>query len=249
MARTPRAVSQNSNDSSRSLAVQEHYNDFFVYIVFSDDSMATPSSAQNTGIPLHEYRRDVPPGWGPNLQDDPLKTFFDRLKMWYRLYDGPDETVGPLVAGRLVGKAQKLALQLRLPRPDGAMDTGSDALVRLPVDEVRDPANPQVILQHHIPSGIQALCDKLRETFGPFGHTDQEMASKSLEALFELKRGRLSLQEYAVEFDLRMEEAHERAGLEMNEVALFYFFFKNSSLPNRFIMETFGGTRRPEAWP
>ena len=245
MARTPRAVSLNSNDSSRSWTIQERYNDFFVHFVFSDDSMATSSSAPHTGIPLHEYRRDVPPGWGPNLQDYPLKTFFDRLKMWYRLYDGPDETVGPLVAGRLVGKAQKLALQLRLPRPDGAMDTGSDALVRLPVDEVRDPANPQVILQHHIPSGIQALCDKLRETFG---HTDQEMASKSLEALFELKRGRLSLQEYAVEFDLRMEEAHERAGLEMNEVALFYFFFKNSGLPQRFIedvkLQVHGDLRR-----
>ena len=124
-------------------------------------------------------------------------------------------------------KAQKLALQLRLPRPDGAVDTGSDALVRLPVDEVRDPQNPQVIIQHHIPSGIQALCDKLRETFG---QNDLEMASRSLESFFELRRGRLSLQEYAVEFDLRMEEAHDRAGLEMNEVALFYFF-KNSGSP------------------
>ena len=101
------------------------------------------STAPTSGIPLHEYRRDVPPGWGPNIPDYPLKTFFERLKMWYRLYDGPDETVGPLVAGRLTGKAQKLALSLRLPRPDGQVDIGSDALVRLPVDEVRDPANPK----------------------------------------------------------------------------------------------------------
>ena len=203
------------------------------------------SSIPTTGIPLHEYRRDVPPGWGPNLPDYPLKTFFERLKMWYRLYDGPDETVGPLVAGRLTGKAQKLALSLRLPRPDGQVDIGSDALVRLPVDEVRDPANPQVILQHHIVSGIQALCDKLRETFG---HTDQEMASRSLESLFELRRGKLSLQEYAVEFDARMEEAHERAGLEMNEVAHFYFFCKNSGLAPRLVedikLQVHGDLRR-----
>ncbi|CAE7833436.1 PLA2G7 [Symbiodinium sp. KB8] len=203
------------------------------------------STAPTSGIPLHEYRRDVPPGWGPNIPDYPLKTFFERLKMWYRLYDGPDETVGPLVAGRLTGKAQKLALSLRLPRPDGQVDIGSDALVRLPVDEVRDPANPNVVLQHHIVSGIQALCDKLRETFG---HTDQEMASRSLESLFELRRGKLTLQEYAVEFDARMEEAHERAGLEMNEVAHFYFFFKNSGLAPRLVedikLQVHGDLRR-----
>ena len=241
---TPEAVSQNSTRDSESWLIQGTYGEDYLYLPFVNDSMAT-GNVPHTGIPLHEYRRDVPPGWGPGLQDYTLKTFFDRLKMWYRLYDGPDETVGPLVAGRLVGKAQTLALQLRLPRPDGATDVGSDALVRLPVDEVRDPSNPQVILQHHIPSGIQALCDKLRETFG---HTDQEMASKSLEALFELRRGKLSLQEYAVEFDLRMEEAHERAGLEMNEVALFYFFFKNSGLPHRFVedvkLQVHGDLRR-----
>ena len=241
---THKAVSQNSTRDSESWLIQGTYGEDYLYLPFVNDSMAT-GNVPHTGIPLHEYRRDVPPGWGPGLQDYTLKTFFDRLKMWYRLYDGPDETVGPLVAGRLVGKAQTLALQLRLPRPDGATDVGSDALVRLPVDEVRDPSNPQVILQHHIPSGIQALCDKLRETFG---HTDQEMASKSLEALFELRRGKLSLQEYAVEFDLRMEEAHERAGLEMNEVALFYFFFKNSGLPHRFVedvkLQVHGDLRR-----
>ena len=104
--------------------------------------------------------------------------------------------------------------------------------MRLPVNEVRDPQNPQVILQHRIPSGIHALCDKLRETFG---QNDQEMASTSLESFFELRRGRLSLQEYAVEFDLRIEEAHDRAGLEMNEIALFCFFFKKSGLSSRFV--------------
>ena len=182
---------------------------------------------------------------GPAIPDYPLKTYFERLKMWYRIYDGPDETVGPLVAGRLTGKAQKLALQLRLARPDGVVDVGSDALVRLSVEEVRDPANPAVILQRAIPSGIQALFNKLRETFGT---TEQEQASRSLETLFELRRGKMTLQEYAVEFDLRMEEAHDEAGMEMNEVALFYFFFKNSGLPSRLIedikLQVHGDLRR-----
>ena len=74
--------------------------------------------------------------------------------------------VGPLVAGRLQGKAQRLGMQLRLRRPDGGTDVGSDALVRLSVEEVRDPANPAIILQHAIPSGVQALCNSLAKPSG-----------------------------------------------------------------------------------
>ena len=213
------------------------YGDCALYV----DEMAAPS----TGIPLHEYRRDVPPGWGPGIPDYSLKTYFDKLKMWYRVYDGADETVGPLVAGRLQGKAQTLAMTLRLPRPDGQVDTGSDALVRLSVDEVRDPANPAIILQAHIPSGVQALCNKLRETFG---FSEQEMASRALDHLFDFRRGKMSLQEYSVEFDQRMQEASEKAGLEMNDVAHFYLFFKNSGLPSKFVedvkMQVQGDLRR-----
>ena len=46
------------------------------------------------------------------------------------------QLVGPLVAGRLQGKAPRLAMNLRLPRPDGQMDVGSDALTRLSVENV-----------------------------------------------------------------------------------------------------------------
>ena len=226
--------SWNSRFTGAAKAIQEvQYQDLFPNYQDDDNFFGMASSASpGSGIPLHEYRRDVPPGWGPNIPDYPLKTYFDRLKMWYRLYDGPDETVGPLVAGRLVGRAQKLALQLRLPRPDGQVDVGSDALVRLSVEEVRDPSNPSVILQQSIISGIQALCNKLRETFG---NTEQELASRSLEAFFEIRRGKMTLQEYAVEFDSRLEEANDKAGLEMNAVALFYLFFKNSGLPAKLI--------------
>eukprot|EP00439_Symbiodinium_sp_Y106_P034604 s9054_g4.t1 len=41
------------------------------------------------------------------------------------------------------------------------MDVGSDALVRLPVDEVRDPSDPNIVVQRAIPSGVQALCKAL----------------------------------------------------------------------------------------
>ena len=119
-------------------------------------TMAQGSSAP-TGIPLQEYRKDVPPGWMPGIPDYPLRLYLERVKMWYRLYDGMDETVGPLLAGRLGGRAQKIALSLRLRDPLGNIDVGDAALVRLAVDEVRDPMNPAVIIQEHIVSGVQAL--------------------------------------------------------------------------------------------
>ena len=163
--------------------------------------LVTMSQPGGSGtIPLTEYRRDVPPGWGPGIADYPLRSYFEKLRLWYRVFEGADEVVGPLVAGRLVGRAQKLAVNLRLQRPDGGVDVGDQALVRLSVDEVRDPNDPSIILQHHIPSGVQALCNALRDAFG---QSDQDMVSRSLESFFEFRRGKLSLQEYAVEWDLR----------------------------------------------
>ena len=191
------------------------------------------SSGQGGSIPLTEYRREAPPGWGPNISDYPLKSYFEKLRLWYRVFDGADEVVGPLVAGRLVGRAQKLAINLKLPRPhDNGFDAGDDALVRLSVEEVRGPMNPNIIIQHHIPSGSQALCNALRDAFG---QSDQDMVSRSLEAFFEFRRGNMSLQEYSVEWDLRYDEAETRSNLQLNEVAKYYLFFKQSGLPSKFI--------------
>jgi len=50
-----------------------------------------------------------------------------------------DEMIGPLIAGRLYGRASKLAMALKVPRPDGTMDIRDAALVRLAVDEAHDP--------------------------------------------------------------------------------------------------------------
>ena len=193
---------------------------------------AMQQSSSSGSIPLTEYRREVPPGWGPNIADYPLRSYFEKLRLWYRVFDGDDEVVGPLVAGRLIGRAQKLAINLRLIRPDGGYDVGDQALVRLTVDEVRDPTDPNIILQHHIPSGVQALCNALRDAFG---QSDQDLVSKALESFFEFRRGKLSLQEYAVEWDMRYDEAENRSGLHLNDVAKFYLWFKHSALPHKFV--------------
>ena len=96
----------------------------------------------------------------------PLKTYFAKLKLWYRCSEAPDEIIGPLVAERLQGRAQRIALELKLIRPDGTYDVGDVALVRLSVDEVVDPNDGVTIIQRAIPSGVQALCNALHDAFG-----------------------------------------------------------------------------------
>lgn len=59
--------------------------------------------------------------------------------------------------------------------------------------------------------------------------------TSSLEALFELRRGKLSLQEYASEWELRYEDATTRSGAEINSAAKTSLFFRTSGLPNQFI--------------
>ena len=194
--------------------------------------MATPPTTTTSsmgGIPLQEFRRDIPPGWIPGDPNYPLKLFFEKLKLWYRTCTVEDECVGPLIAGRLYGRAAKVAMSLRVPRPDGGTDVGDAALVRLSVDEVRDPTTGAII-QQHIPSGVQCLANTLRQVFG---QQDQDLATSSLEKFFSLTRtgSKLSLAEYAVEFDVRYDEAQERAGLHLNEVARFFLWFKNAGLP------------------
>ena len=45
-------------------------------------------------------------------------------------------------------------MSLRVPRP---RDVGDAALIRLAVEEVRDPNDQNVVLQAYIPSGVQYL--------------------------------------------------------------------------------------------
>ncbi|CAE7657733.1 mzt1 [Symbiodinium sp. KB8] len=203
----------------------------------AEDSMSEPGHhgpSGSGGIPLHEFRKDVLPWWCPGIPYYPLRLYFERLKLWYRLFKGDDTLVGPMVGGRLQGKAQRQGMNLRLIKPDGTYDVGSAALVRLSVDEVRDPNDPRVILQNSIPSGVQALCNSLKEAFGL---SDQEVVNRSIEDFFEFRRGsgnKLSFQEYSVEWDFRLEEAQTKAGLELNDVAKFYLFFRGSALPQKF---------------
>ncbi|CAE7229448.1 IREH1 [Symbiodinium sp. CCMP2592] len=184
---------------------------FLFYLLDGDMASSSSSGPGTGGIPLHEFRREVPPGWGPGIPDYPLRLFFERLKLWYQVYDGDDSMASEARCG---------------------VDVGGDALARLTVDEVRDPNDPTVVLQRHVPSGIQALCNALKDAFGV---SDQELVSRSIEEFFEHRRGKLSFQEYSIEWDCKLEEATTRAGLQINDVAKFYLFFRGSGLPAKFI--------------
>ena len=59
-------------------------------------------------LPLQEYRRDVPPGWNPGDPAYPLNTYFEKLRLWYRVCSVEDELVGPLIAGRLMAEQRRL---------------------------------------------------------------------------------------------------------------------------------------------
>ena len=196
--------------------------------------MANPPPSGSGAIPLQEYRKEVPPGWQPGDASYPLRTYLDKVRLWYRVTNVEDEAIGPLLAGRLYGRASKLAMGLRVPRPHGGWDVGDAALVRLAVEEVRDPNDPNVVLQAYIPSGVQYLMNSLRQAFGML---DQDLAAQSLDRFFGCHRGKLSLNEYAVEFDSRLDEATDRAGLQLNEVGKFWLFFRNSGLASKTIDE------------
>ena len=153
-----------------------------------------------TTIPLQEFRRDIPPRRQVGDQSYPLRLYFNKLKSWYSL---DDWIIGPLIAGCLYGKATKIALSLRVPRPDGTADTGDAALARLAVDEVRDPETGAII-QNHIPSRVQFLTSALKAAFG---QQDQDLATQALERFFNIWRSRMALAEYSVEFETRLGEA------------------------------------------
>ena len=183
-------------------------------------------SRKEAPVEVSHFRKDVPPGWMPGMANYPLKLYISKLKLWYRICDCPDECVGPLVAGRLAGRAQRIALELRLIRPDGTYDVGDDALVRLAVDQVLDPADGVTVLQHHIPSGVQALCNALRIAFG---ESEEAQTTKSLELFFEHKKpASQDLQEFSVEWEIRYDDARQKAGLELNAVAKTYLWMKQA---------------------
>jgi len=83
------------------------------------------------------------------------------------------------------------------------------------VDQVADPASGQV--QKASSGRVQALLQALRAAFGEAGHLQ---ATKASETFFEFRRGRLAIPDWSVQWELNLEEAVGRSGLEINQSAL-----------------------------
>lgn len=90
-----------------------------------DDGNNEPTSNdwRQYSTPGIEYRREIPPGWQAGDSNYPLRAYEDRLRLWYRIASLDDELIGPTIAGRLYGRAHRVAMSLRVARPDGSFDT------------------------------------------------------------------------------------------------------------------------------
>ena len=94
--------------------------DIFLYVVFLGKIIEMNEAPTGSGaIPLQEYRRDIPAGWRPGDASYPLTAYFDRLRLWYRICNLPDEAIGPTIAGRLYGRAHRVAMRISLKHSVG----------------------------------------------------------------------------------------------------------------------------------
>ncbi|CAE8654026.1 unnamed protein product, partial [Polarella glacialis] len=186
------------------------------------------------GLPLGEFNKQIPPGWRPGIPDYPIKLYFERLRLWYRVAENAEARLGVFVAGRLQCVPQKIAIRLRLPRPvaaGGGYEIGDEALIRLSQAQLTDPATGTIV-QEYIPSGLQRLCQELRSIYGL---QDQDKTTVALDSFYEFRRGHLPLAEYAQEFDHCYECAEDEAGLHMNDTGKAYFFLRGSGLGDKVV--------------
>ena len=83
-----------------------------------------------------------------------------------------------------------------------------------------------------------------------FGQADQLQATRALETFFEFKRQRMTLPEWSVQWQLNLDEAMTHSGLELNNVAKTYLYFKSSGLNQKslddLLLQVHGDMRRFE---
>jgi hypothetical protein len=178
------------------------------------------------GLPLDEYTRQTPPGWRPYLRNYPLSLYEEKLRLWIRLTDIPEDCHGSVVVGRLKSSAYRLALKIRIRRQDGQLITGDEA-VNLP----RQQAQPAQGLPAS-PSGLEQIISDLRAAFGDDA---QDLQAFHLDKFFELHRGSHSLIDFLTAFKLKYEAAEEHAGLMINQVGLTHLLLAKAGLTQRFI--------------
>ena len=71
---------------------------------------------QGHNLGLKQFTKDVPPGWRPRAYQ--VQEYKDLLDVWSCLTKLDEEQIGPAIMSRLEGAAWKMALNLRVVRPD-----------------------------------------------------------------------------------------------------------------------------------
>lgn len=109
---------------------------------------------------------------------------------------------------------------------DSGYDVGSHALARPRLDEFPDPTDNSTIVQHCVPSRFQALCDAFRDAGG---QSDQDLVGKAFDLILS-PQGESCLCK-SMEWDMRYNEAENRSGLHLSDVASLFLWFKHYALP------------------
>ena len=158
------------------------------------------------GLPLDQYTKTCPPGWRLGMAKYPLKRYIDLLRLWYRLTDFNNEQVGPAAAGRLSGRPFSLATEMTLQRQNGQVLVG-DAALAFPGEQPGVDANGLALPA--TPSGLQRVMTVLQEKYGTEA---QDQVAQDLDDFLDLRRGRHTLLDFAIEFEHRYDQAPQAAG-------------------------------------
>ena len=181
---------------------------------------------RNAVVPtnLQQFTQRIPPGWNPNMKDYPFRLYLIRLTLWWRCCDVNEEAAGPLVASRLSGRAFDVATKLRVER-NGVVHVGEAALSL--AAQAADAGPPSV------EADISGLGHLLRRLVEEFQMHDQDYQNVVLDRFFDLRRSQRGLMSYITDWRLFLEEAETLAGIQMNNIAKTYLFFKWSGISQR----------------
>jgi hypothetical protein len=155
----------------------------------------------------------------------------EKLNLWLMLTDLEHRKVGPTVVGRLKHAAYRLAMKISVPRQDGRILRGPEAVAA--EAELEFPPNsayPQGGMA--TPSGLQQIMAALQEAYGA---DSQDQTGTVLDKFESLYRGNASLMDYCTAFKIRLEAAQEQAGLVINHVGQTHKFLKHAGLTEKFI--------------
>ena len=183
---------------------------------------------------IHEFTTTTPPGWSPRLIWYTFRMFMMKLKLWWKITTATEAQSGPLIAARLEGRPFDIAMQLSITRTDpqtmqSQTFVGENALELPQQDEVRDPITNAIA----IPKSASGAAQLVQALMKAYQMHDDDRETELLDEFFDHRRGNQTLLDYLVGFDMKFEEARNRANLGMTNNCKTHLLFKWSGLHPR----------------